>query len=216
MSLNSRLCRLTVKITKDIGFVPHMIWCQNNLYVQLLMIQSQYLMHALSRSIFLFLSYNATANFYRLSAVNINSAALCLTNNPISPITVCITSNSFASLSSRNGPRQTNHKLRIVMFVVSMICPSESLVTLINPSFSNVPTNNFCNPLGGLVQGVTLGSSSPVLALNFGILCLGQSIILNSCGAEYTKLNICGMNSSNNVFEKCPRIPTTANTMPAK
>lgn len=30
------------------------------------------------------------------------------------------------------------------------------------------------------------------------------------------KLKICGMNNSNSVFEKWPRIPTTANTVPAK
>jgi hypothetical protein len=60
------------------------------------------------------------------------------------------------------------------------------------------------------------GSILPVFALNLGNLCLGQGTNLNNWGVEYKKLMICGMKKSSNVLLKCPRIPTTANVMPAK
>mmetsp|Transcript_3991 Transcript_3991/g.9009 ORF Transcript_3991/g.9009 Transcript_3991/m.9009 type:complete len:142 (-) Transcript_3991:1032-1457(-) len=60
------------------------------------------------------------------------------------------------------------------------------------------------------------GSINPVRALNFGSRCLGQGTNLNNCGVDQRKLIICGMKNSSRVLEKWPKIPTTANVMPAK
>ena len=49
-----------------------------------------------------------------------------------------------------------------------------------------------------------------------GIRWRGQGIIFANCGREYKKLRTWGMKRSSSVFEKCPRMPTTANIIPAK
>lgn len=78
---------------------------------------------------------------YKLSAVKMSNAALCLTNNPTDPKTVCMATSSFASRSSLNGPLHTSHKFKIVIFVVSITCPSVFLVTRVMPVASNAVTN---------------------------------------------------------------------------
>ena len=141
---------------------------------------------------------------------------MCLTNSPTSPQNVCITKSSIANLSSLFGPNHTSHRFRIVKFVLSVICPSAFVVTLRRckrcSRFKNKATIGF----GGYCHSVTEASIRPVRALNRGRRWRGHGIRGNNWGAEYKELNICGMNRRRSVLEKCPRIPTTANTIPAK
>ena len=141
---------------------------------------------------------------------------MCLTNSPNKPHKVCITKSSIANLSSPFGPNHTSHRFRIVKFVLSVICPSGLVVTRKRcrwcSRFKNVATIG----LGGCCHSVTEGSIKPVRALKRGRRWRGHGIRRSSCGAEYMKLKICGMNRRRRVLEKCPRIPTTANTIPAK
>ena len=152
----------------------------------------------------------------QLSDSNIHRAKLCLTNSPNSPHNVCITRSSIASLSSFIGPNHTNHRFKIVKFVLSVICPSWLVVARKRCKRCSIVKNKATTGLGGYCHSVTDGSIKPVRALKRGRRWRGHGIRRNSCGAEYMKLNICGMNKSRSVLEKCPRIPTTANTIPAK
>ena len=60
------------------------------------------------------------------------------------------------------------------------------------------------------------GSIKPVRGLNLGRRCLGQGTNLNSWGIDQTKFMTWGIKNNKSVLLKWPRIPTTANVMPAK
>jgi len=123
---------------------------------------------------------NLAVHTGRLSAGNTNKANLCLTNNPTKPQTSCIANNPRANLSSLIGPNHTNHRFRIVKLVLSIICPS--LFSVIRNRWS------LCSNLrlasiglrGGSDQGVMLGSSRPVRALNRGKRWRGHGITRKS------------------------------------
>lgn len=153
----------------------------------------------------------------KLSLPNSSVPTACLAVNAHSPNMNWIIRILLQSLSSLSGPNQTSNKLIIVIF--------EQLTILLSLSNSKSMRCRTCNnlstgtkkPFGGFSFKSALdGYSRPSLSLNLGSLCLGQKTMLNNCGHEYRKLTICGRNNSNMVFEKCPSIPTTANTIPAK
>lgn len=120
----------------------------------------------------------------RLSLSNINKAKLCLTNKPKSPTAVCMIRISTASLSSRFGPKHTNHRFRMVRLELVCTTPSSLQVTLRRRSRCNRERRSEMCGFGGVVHSVTDASISPVRALKRGRRCRGQGIRRKSCGAE--------------------------------
>lgn len=57
---------------------------------------------------------------------------------------------------------------------------------------------------------------STMYQTNLGNRCRGHGMKWNSWGTDIKKLSICGMKKRSIVLEKWPKIPTTANVIPAK
>lgn len=153
---------------------------------------------------------------FRLSLGNTSSAALCLISKPITPQAICKVVMPITTLSSLIGPIFTIHKLRIVRLLHSVITPSPLLQTCTKPNFSSVVNMSAIYHFGGFGNSARDASINPVWTRKRGSLWRGQGMRWNSCGAEYKKLKICGINKRRRVFEKWPSIPTTAKVMPAK
>lgn len=155
---------------------------------------------------------------YLLSCLKTHNASSCRTKRPRHPISICSDNISMASRSSLIGPNQTNHKFRMVRFVDSTIWPVSLVLTWIKGRGRLVKSfkTHVTNLDGGCCHDVTDGSSKPERGLKRGSRCRGQGITRNNWGEEYRKLSICGMNNRSNVLLKCPRMPTMANTIPAK
>ena len=108
-----------------------------------------------------------------LSTLKIHNAIVCLTKSPANPQAVCTPKSCHASMSSRIGPNQTSQRFRMVrLLVVAIRLVSGSMVIWRTRNFAMMVKIAVSSWEGGLSPGhtVTLGSSKPVLALNFGNL----------------------------------------------
>lgn len=128
----------------------------------------------------------------------------------------CINKSLCVNCPSCVGPHTTIVKLiSVKLLVVTM--PSASSDHWIMRSNLNTRTNNLPSILKSLYRNcVRLHSMRSVSELYLGKRCRGQGTKWKSCGMEYRKLNTCGMKNSRSVLLKWPRMPTTANVIPAR
>lgn len=154
---------------------------------------------------------------HRLSWPNSNLPNACLAINAKIPTPNWILRINLHNLSSLLGPNHTKVRFINVILVQFINWPLLSYSKSISLKKLSSFKMGMKNPLAGVsCKLALLGYNNPSFSLKCGNLCLGQGTMWNNCGTEYRKLIICGRNSNSIVFEKCPNIPTTANTMPAK